>query len=172
MSKFERFLTGLGFAGILALIPILVQAHGNEQATVRARIGDANVTIQYARPMLKGRDLTKMIQPGKLWRMGADIPTTIESDQDLDFGGTRVPKGKHILLARYIETGKWTLVVSSQPIFQYEPSAKLAEVPMQIAAAGSPAEELTINLSNQGGRGVIDIAWGSEQLEASFGPAK
>jgi len=172
MSKLERFVAGVAVAGILAMIPIIVQAHGNEQATVKARIGDANVTIQYARPMLKGRDLAKMIQPGKLWRIGADIPTTIESDQDLDFGGTRVPKGKHILLARYIEAGKWTLVVSSQPIFQYEPSAKLAEVPMQIESAGSPVEELTINLSNQGGRAVIDIAWGSEQLEASFAPAK
>ena len=172
MSKFERFVTGVAVAGVLAMIPIVLHAHGNEQATVRARIGDANVTIQYARPMLKGRDLTKMIQPGKLWRIGADIPTTIESDQDLDFGGTRVPKGKHILLARYIETGKWTLIVSSQTVFQYEPSAKLAEVPMQIDAVGSPVEELTINLSNQGGRGVIDIAWGSEQLEGSFAAAK
>ena len=172
MSKSERFAAGLGIAGILALIPVVVHAHGNEQASVKARIGDANVTIQYARPMLKGRDLSKMIQPGKLWRIGADIPTTIESDQELDFDGTRVPKGKHILLARYIETGKWTLIVSSQSVFQYEPSAKLAEVPMQIEAAGSPVEELTISLSNQGGRGVIDIAWGSERLEASFAPAK
>jgi nucleoid-associated protein YgaU len=172
MSEFERFAADLTVAGILALIPIVAQGHGNEQASVKARVGDANVTIQYARPMLKGRDLSKMIQPGKLWRIGADIPTTIESDEDLDFGGTLVPKGKHILLARYIETGKWTLIVSSQSVFQYEPSAKLAEVPMQIEAAGSPAEELTISLSSQDGRGVIEIAWGTERLEASFSPAK
>jgi len=172
MSRSERFVAGLAFAAVLVLIPIAIQAHGNEQATVKAKIGDANVTIQYARPTLKGRDLSKMIQPGKLWRIGADIPTTIESDQDLDFGGTRVPKGKHILLARYVEAGQWTLVVSSQPIFQYEPSAKLAEVPMRITPAGSPVEELTINLSNEGGRGVIDIAWGTEQLQASFAQGK
>jgi len=172
MSRSERFVAGLAFAAVLVLIPIAIQAHGNEQATVKAKIGDANVTIQYARPTLKGRDLSKMIQPGKLWRIGADIPTTIESDQDLDFGGTRVPKGKHILLARYVEAGQWTLVVSSQPIFQYEPSAKLAEVPMRITPAGSPVEELTINLSNEGGRGVIDISWGTEQLQASFAPGK
>jgi len=172
MSRSERFVAGLAFAAVLVLIPIAIQAHGNEQATVKAKIGDANVTIQYARPTLKGRDLSKMIQPGKLWRIGADIPTTIESDQDLDFGGTRVPKGKHILLARYVEAGQWTLVVSSQPIFQYEPSAKLAEVPMRITPAGSPVEELTINLSNEGGRGVIDISWGTEQLQASFAQGK
>jgi hypothetical protein len=172
MSKFARFVGGLAVAGFLAALPVMLQAHGNEQATAKARIGDANVTIQYARPMLKGRDLNKMIQPGKLWRMGADIPTTIESDQDLDFGGTRVPRGRHILLARYIEVGKWTLIVSRQSVFQYEPSAKLAEIPMEIDATGSPVEELTINLSNQGGRGVIEIAWGNEQLQASFAAAK
>jgi len=172
MSKFERLIYPLAVVTILTLIPIVARAHGNEQATVKARIGDANVTIQYARPTLKGRDLSKMIQPGKLWRIGADIPTTIESDQDLDFGGTVVPKGKHILLARFVEPGKWTLIVSSQSVFQYEPSAKLAEVPMQIESSGSPAEELTINLTNQGSHGLIDIAWGTEHLQASFAPAK
>jgi len=172
MSSFKRWLAGVAAVGGVVLISIAAQAHGNEQATVKARVGDANVTIQYARPMLRGRDLNKMIQPGQLWRIGADIPTTIESDRDLDFGGTVVPKGKHILLARYVEAGKWTLVVSSQEVFYYEPSAKLAEVPMQIEGTSSPVEELTISLSNEGGRGLIDVAWGNQRLQASFAPAK
>ena len=90
----------------------------------------------------------------------------------LDFGGTRVPKGKHILLARYVEPGRWTLIVSSKSVLQYEPSAKLAEVPVQLETGKDPVEALTINLSNQGDRGVIDIAWGDSRLDVSFAPAK
>jgi nucleoid-associated protein YgaU len=172
MTRVDRVVTSLAVAGLLLGVSILAQAHGNEKAAAKAAIGGANITIEYARPMLKGRDLNKMIEPGKLWRIGADIPTTLESDQDLDFGGTRVPKGKHILLARYIEPGRWTLIVSSKSVLQYEPSAKLAEVPLQLETGKDPVEALTINLSNQGGRGVIDIAWGDSRLDASFAPAK
>ena len=87
---------------VLAVTAIEVRGHGNEHGEAKATIGSAKVVISYNRPSLKGRDLMKMIHPGDLWRLGADIPTTIESDSDLDFGGTRVPKGKHILMARYV----------------------------------------------------------------------
>ena len=147
-------------------------AHGNDRGNVKATIGKAEVTIDYGRPTLKGRDMLKKISPGQLWRLGSDAPTTIESNVDLDFGGTRVSKGKHILLARLVEPGKWTLVVSSKSAMQYEPGAKLAEVPMELREVSDPVEELTIKLSNDAGRGVIEIAWGNSRLTASFSPAQ
>jgi len=159
-------------AGVLALLAANGIAHGNERGTAKAMIGSATVTIDYGRPMLKGRDLMKMIQPGEVWRIGSDAPTTIESDADLDFGGTRVPKGKHILLAHYIEPGKWSLVVSSKSASQYEPGAKLAEVPMEVQESKAPEEEVTIQLSPKGSQGVIEIAWGTMRLTGSFSAAK
>src|SRR6516164_296662 len=158
--------------GVLALVAGNLIAHGNERGTAKATIGSATVTIDYGRPMLKGRDPMKMIQPGEVWRIGSDAPTTIESDADLDFGGTRVPKGKHILLAHYIEPGKWSLVVSSKSASQFEPGAKLAEVPMEYDESRDTMEEVTIQLSAKGGQGVINIAWGTMRLTASFSAAK
>jgi hypothetical protein len=155
----------------LALGALMAPGHGNEQGKAQATIGNANVTIEYGRPTLKGRDVTKLIAPGQMWRIGADMPTTIESDADLDFGGTRVPKGKHVLLARLIAPGQWSLVVSSQPVSHYEPSAKLAEVPMEVQQLSAPVDALTVNLSNDGGRGVIVISWGTQKLVAAFRPA-
>lgn len=147
-------------------------AHGNDRGQAKATLGKAQVTIDYGRPTLKGRDMLKKIAPGKLWRLGSDAPTTIESDADLDFGGTRVPKGKHILLARLVEPGKWTLVVSTKSAMEYDPSAKIAEVPMELSEASDPVEELTIKLSDDGGRGAIEIAWGTARLRATFAVAK
>jgi membrane fusion protein, copper/silver efflux system len=147
-------------------------AHGNDRGQAKATIDKAQVTIDYGRPALKGRDMLKRLSPGQMWRIGSDSPTTIESNVDLDFGGTRVPKGKHILLARLAEPGKWMLVVSSKSVFDYDPSAKLAEIPLEYSEKSDPVEEVTIKLSNDGGRGVIEIAWGTARLKGSFAPAK
>ncbi len=147
-------------------------AHGNDRGEAKTTVGNAKVSIAYGRPALKGREMMKMIQPGQLWRIGADAPTTLDSTTDLDFGGTRVPKGKHILLARLIEPGKWSLVFSSKSAHDYEPSAKVAEVPLEVREEKDPVEEVTIRLSSKGGRGIVEISWGTSRLSASFTPAK
>jgi Protein of unknown function (DUF2911) len=156
------------FIGALMLAPASAFGHGNEAGKAEATIGRAKVTIWYGRPTLKGRDVNKLIQPGQMWRIGADMPTTIESDADLDFGGTRVPKGKHVLLAQLTAPGQWLLVVSSQPINRYQAAAKIAAVPMRLEDQQNSVEELSINLTGEGGSGVIEIAWGTARLSASF----
>ena len=172
MSNRRRVSAIVGAAVIFFPAAVLVRAHGNEHAEVKTVLGSAKVSITYNRPTLKGRDLGKLIHPGDLWRMGADIPTTLESDEDLDFGGTRVPKGKYILLARYVQPGEWRLVISTQDRMHYEPSAKVAEVSLEVEEGKDPVEELTIQLTNKGGRGVIEIAWGGQRLMSTFAPAK
>src|SRR5438552_11033985 len=112
MIEPNRLSISLATIAVLAVAATEVRAHGNERGEAKATIGNAKVVISYNRPSLKGRDLMKMIHPGDLWRLGADIPTTIESDSDLDFGVTRVPKGKHILMERYIAPGEGMLVVT------------------------------------------------------------
>src|ERR1700680_477296 len=84
----KRGLLGIAFAGAILSISLVARAHGNEEGSAKAVIGSTKVSVDFRRPTLKGRDLMKLIHPGDLWRLGADIPTTIESDGDLDFGGT------------------------------------------------------------------------------------
>jgi DUF2911 family protein len=170
MINTRRLIPCLGVAIFCVLFVAL--AHGNDPGKAEATVGQAKVAITYNRPALKGRDPLKMIQPGQMWRLGADSPTTIESDGDLDFAGTRVPKGKHILLARLAEPDKWTLVVSSKPANQYEPSAKIAEIPLSVEQGKDAVDELTIKLTGEGDKGTIDIAWGSSHLTGSFQAAK
>ncbi|MGD0921782.1 MAG: DUF2911 domain-containing protein [Terriglobia bacterium] len=174
MKKSRRLSFILVGASLLAFTILTGPAFGQDRGETKVTIGSANVSIDYGRPQLKGRDPLKMIQPGGIWRIGSNAPTTITSDVDLDFGGTRVPKGKHILLARLAEPGKWSLVVSAKDAFQYEPSAKLAEVPMELKEEKEPVEALTINLSlgDHNKRGVIEVTWGKLRLLAFFTPAK
>lgn len=172
MSNSKRLLVCALSVGFLTFAALGVLAHGNDRGEAKVTIGKAKVSVEYGRPMLKGRDLAKMLPPGQVWRIGADAATTLETDTDLDFGGTRVPKGKHILLARLVEAGKWTLIFSTKGVFQYEPSAKIAEVPLELAQGNESVEELAIQLSNKGGRGVLEITWGTQRLTASFAPSK
>lgn len=158
--------------GLLVFCAPGLPAQSNPRGTTSVRIGSARVEIEYGRPSLRGRDVLKLIQPGQLWRLGADAPTTLESNTDLDVGGMRVPRGKHILLVRNIEPGVWSLVVSKEPAIQYVPNARLAEVLLRFERVRDPAEELSIRLSNQHGKGEIVITWGSYRLSGEFAPVK
>ena len=43
---------------------------------------------------------------------------------------------------------------------------------MEFENGKDPTDALTIQLSNKGGRGVIEIAWGTLRLVGAFVPAK
>jgi len=171
MTKIRPFLIGIATVVLVFLTTNAGVAHGAERGSAKATINGAHITIDYGRPMLRGRDMLAQLKPGQLWRIGADAPTTLESDKDLDFGGTVVPKGKHILLAKLVEPGKWTLVFSSKSVFQYEESAKIAEVPLTFQEANDSDEMVTLKLTDQDGSGVLEIAWGKMRLTTSFKPA-
>lgn len=157
---------------IISLGTFLVFAQGGGRGEATATIGSAHVSIDYGRPMLRGRDPLSMLQPGQVWRLGASAPTTIESDHDLLFGNTRVPKGKHILLAQLAQPGKWFLVASTRPFDDFDPSAKIAETPMKMENGQASVEQMTIKLSANGNQGDLDVAWGTSRLLATFSVAE
>ncbi|HZT69733.1 MAG TPA: DUF2911 domain-containing protein [Terriglobia bacterium] len=157
---------------LFAIGASVLLAQGSSRGETRATIGSAHLSIEYGRPMLRGRDPLKMIKPGEVWRLGAGAPTTIDSDRDLIFGDTRVPKGKHILLAQMVEPAKWVLIVSSKAAAEYDPGAKIAEAPMRIENGEDSVEEMTIKLSGHQNEGEIEVAWGTSRLTANFSVAQ
>src|SRR2546428_8962132 len=103
MLKSRRFFIISATITVMVLAALASLAHGNDHGKVSSAISGAKVSIEYNRPLLKGRDIMKMLHPGQLWRIGADDPTTLENDKDLDFGGIPLSKGKHILLDGLIQ---------------------------------------------------------------------
>ena len=172
MKWISRIVLGMSVFAFLVVLPQALQAQASGRGTASATIGGTHVSIDYGRPSLNGRDPLSLIHPGDVWRVGANAPTTIESDKNLDFGGTRVEKGKHILLIRYVQPGKWELIVSSQSAMQYTPDAKLAEVPMTLTKGEDSTEVMTISLTAKGNDGVIELAWGTMRLSARFSAAR
>jgi hypothetical protein len=171
MTKIGPLLIGIATATFIAMLPSPTKAVGTARGSVKVTINGAHISIDYGRPELRGRDMLRQIHPGQLWHIGADAPATLVSDKELSFGGTIVPRGKHTLMARLVTPGRWTLVFSSPSGTQTRPSVKYIETPATLQETSDSIESVTIQLTDKGGTGFIEIAWGRMRLSASFTPA-
>ncbi len=61
-------------------------------------IGAATITIDYARPSMRGRKIMGELVPfDKVWRTGANAATTLKTSAAIEIGGTLVPAGTYTL---------------------------------------------------------------------------
>jgi hypothetical protein len=84
------------------------------KATATGKIGDANVTITYSSPSVKGRKIWGDLVPfDKVWRSGANEATILETDKELLVAGKELPAGKYSL---YTIPGEkeWQVIINSQ----------------------------------------------------------
>src|SRR5436189_1892395 len=77
-------------------------AQRNPRATAKFEKAGKYVMVEYGRPSLKGRDMLAQLQPGKVWRMGADKSTTFTSNTNLSFAKVSIPQGSYSLWLRKI----------------------------------------------------------------------
>lgn len=70
-------------------------------ATVVQTVGVTDLTLSYSRPSLKGRQpFTDSFVPlGKVWRTGANSPTTLTTTTDLMVNGKTLPAGTYAVLS-------------------------------------------------------------------------
>ena len=76
-------------------------------------IGGVEVTLEYGRPNVKGREIWGGLVPwGKIWRTGADEATTISFSADVMIGGEKLAAGTYGL---FTVPGKdsWEFVFNS-----------------------------------------------------------
>jgi hypothetical protein len=84
----------------------------SQHALVTQRIGLTDVTINYSRPLVKGRKVFGGIVPyGEVWRAGANENTTIEFSDPVSVEGQPVPKGTYGLHMIPGEN-EWTVILS------------------------------------------------------------
>lgn len=79
-------------------------------ATISQAVGLSNVTIEYARPAVKGRLIFGDLVPyGKVWRTGANKITSIKLDNDLYVNGALLKAGSYGLYTIPRESS-WTII--------------------------------------------------------------
>ena len=143
-----------------------------ERGVATATVGKERVSIDYGRPLLKGRDMLGRASSGMVWRTGADQATLLETSADIDFGIASVAKGQYSLFTKKVGADQWELLVNSKTGIwgtNHDPKHDVAKIPLQTLANDSSVEKFTISLNPQG-EGACDLvlSWGDRSLKTAF----
>lgn len=83
---------------VLAAVQPPPKVRPSQHGTVSQRIADTKITVEYNRPVARGRELFgKLVPWGRIWCPGADDATTIEVSTALEIDGKELPAGKYSL---------------------------------------------------------------------------
>jgi hypothetical protein len=112
-------------------------------AEVMQRVGLTDIRVIYSSPGAKGRKVWGDLVPfGKLWRLGANAPTTLVLSREVGIGGKTVPAGSYSLFAIPTEAG-FTIIVNRDPekkgSTDHDPKQDVARV--EVKAEEAPARE-------------------------------
>lgn len=103
MAKFLKwFFMGLGVLILLSVIGYQWLVHNTKKHSPLDKVEyvetDERIVIDYCRPYKKGRNIFGELLPyGKVWRTGANEPTTFKNSADLIINGKSLPAGDYTL---------------------------------------------------------------------------
>ncbi|HEX8358899.1 MAG TPA: DUF2911 domain-containing protein [Longimicrobium sp.] len=141
--------------------------------SVTLRVGGATLSVAYGRPSLRGRTAVGgvLVPWGQVWRMGANTPTHLRTDRELQVGGVRVPPGAYALYALPSPAG-WTLIFNRRlggSGRDYDPAQDIARIPVSTAPLAAPLEQLTVRMEPAGpAAGVVRVGWERTELVIPF----
>ena len=133
--------------------------------TVRAKIGHADFSIDYGRPLMRGRKLLGDVLPyDEVWRTGANAATQFTTSASIQLAGMQVPAGKYTLWT-IPHTGGVDLIVNKQNGqwgTEYDGSQNLWVAPMNTSPLTVPVEKFSIAIvPGEGQHGSLIMEWGS-----------
>lgn len=137
--------------------------------TVAARVGSANLWIDYGRPAKRGRAIfgANGVLGDTLWRTGANQATQFRTDVPITIGGQTVPAGTYTLWTVAVP-GRYQLVVNRQHGqwgTVYDPAQDLVRVPLRVARIAQPVERFTIAIDPASGRAAtLRLRWDTTEL--------
>jgi hypothetical protein len=133
--------------------------------TVRATIGAATFSVDYGRPLARGRTLLgDVISYDRVWRTGANAATQFTTSAPIALAGLSLPAGTYTLWTaphvRGVElivnkqTGQWGT--------EYSRAQDLGKAPMKSDSVDTPVEKFTISIDGSDARhGTLAMAWGT-----------
>jgi hypothetical protein len=133
--------------------------------TVRSNIGNASISIDYSRPLARGRVLLGNVIPyDRVWRTGANAATQFTTSAPVRLAGIQLAAGTYTLWTVPHQNGVDLIVngQSGQWGTQYDRSRDVAKAPMQSAALATPVDQFTISVAAKDARhGTLKLEWGS-----------
>lgn len=143
-------------------------------ASVMQQVGLANVTINYARPSLKGRKMigSQFIPYGKVWRTGANKVTSIELSEEVMINDKPVTKGKYALVT-IPDKLEWTVIINKDAdqwgTYNYKESDDVLRFKVKPMTTMGNTETLTIEFEDtKPGSASVAIRWEKVKIKFSI----
>jgi hypothetical protein len=133
--------------------------------TARATIGAATFSVDYGRPLARGRTLLgNVIGYDRVWRTGANAATQLTTSAPITLAGLSLPAGTYTLWT-VPRVGRVDLIVNRQTGqwgTEYRRAQDLGTAPMQSDSVATPVEQFTISIEPRDARhGTLAMAWGT-----------
>lgn len=167
-KKTHRHIFAVLLLGTAAASPAQGQIRASEKAMVSQTLDGTTLTLEYYRPVARGRQLFGGIVPWNVvWTPGANWATTLEVTSDVHINGVAVPTGKYSVWAIPRED-RFTITLNDNPeIFHFhKPDSTDAQIHISVEPVQAPHEELlTWSFPNVRGTGaVLQFQWGTTAL--------
>ena len=124
----------------------------SQHGTITQRVGLTDISVDYSRPDKRGREIFGGLVPyGKVWRTGANSPTTIKFSDAVKIEGKDLAAGEY---AFYTMPGEneWTIIFSKNlklwGAYGYKPDADALRVTVKPMTLPDEVETFTIGFAN------------------------
>ena len=128
------------------LVTGIASAQGKKASpaeTATGKINEANITIAYSSPSVKGREIWGGLVPyGQVWRAGANEATTFTTDKDLMIEGKKLPAGTYSFFV--IPEKNSATVIFNKEVKQWG-AYKYQESEDQLRVLVTPKKSATMN---------------------------
>jgi hypothetical protein len=133
--------------------------------TTRANIGPASFSVDYGRPLQRGRTLLgNVISYDRVWRTGANAATQFTTSAPITLAGMSLPPGTYTLWTVPHRTGV-DLIVNKQTGqwgTEYSRVQDLGTAPMKTDSVTPAVEKFTISIEPGDSRhGILLMQWGT-----------
>lgn len=120
--------------------------------TARGVIGKAQITVDYGRPLQRGRALVGGLIPyGQVWRTGANAATQLTTSAPITLAGVPLDSGTYTLWTLPSETDVQLIINRQHGQWgtEYDARYDIARVPMKVDTTEAPVEEFTIRVNSE-----------------------
>ena len=149
--------------------------------TVRAMVGTAAVTIDYSRPMRRGRTLVGGLMPyDEVWRTGANAATQLAVSQPIELDGVKLAPGTYTLWTLPTQQGVSLIIngQSGQWGTEYDAARDVARRPLTVDSVSQNVEKFTIRVDSSGTQSGhpstarLIMEWGNFRWSAPLAAAR
>jgi hypothetical protein len=147
---------------------VRAQIRGSEAAVVAQTVDGTTITVEYSRPVARGRDLFGGIVPWNVPWTGANWATTLEVNRPIRLNGEEVDTGKYAVWFIPRESRPWTVSLhrNARVFHNQRPDSTAAQIHIAVTPETGPhAELLTWSFpAVTGEAAALQMQWGTTTI--------